>query len=499
MKSSNFKNNSGIRMRTLLCIILLFPFYVYSQDTLYLNLQECIDYAIENSPSAKSARSAYIARTERIKAFDAGFLPQLSFNASIPGLSRQIILVQDTGAVQVYQQQSQYLGYGGLNLSQKIAPLGSEISIFSGISRVDNIFNNQIQTNWRTNPFLLTYRQPIFSYNSMKWESKVQEINEFKNNNEFVSEIENISVLVTNRFFDLYIAEMNLKNAQQNIGVNDTLYTISKGRFEVGNIAENDLLQSELAFLNSKNAFERTMLDYRQAYDEFKISLGIPASKQIKITPPLTVPNVLVNENVALEKALANNPEIKNIELNNLRALMNLKMAESSNGINANLIASFGYNKSARIFESAYKDLLDQQELNLTLEVPIYRWGKGDSEIDAAYEEKRQIEINSELQRKNFEIEVRYQALRFNQLVNQIGIAAKADTIASKRFEVAINRYYIGKIDLNSFFIAQNEKDSAFQSYIQTLKSFWTAYYNIRKLTLYDFLNSKEISDKLIH
>ena len=45
---------------------------------------------------------------------------------------------------------------------------------------------------------------------------------------------------------------MTLANATANAAVNDTLYTLNKGRFEVGKIGENDLLQSELQLLGAR-------------------------------------------------------------------------------------------------------------------------------------------------------------------------------------------------------------------------------------------------------
>ena len=479
-------------MFKIILVILFAPLVLISQTNGAFELDECIEFAIKNSPSAKSAKANFRARTNRINAFKAGFLPQLSLNASVPGLSREIIPVLQPDGSQLFQPQSQYFGSGGLSLSQRIAPLGSEFTVFSGVSRID-AFGTQDYSIWRTTPFMMSYRQPIFTYNSMKWESKVQDVREMMNDNEYSSEIENISTNVTRRFFDLYIAKMNLRNAEQNIGVNDTLYTISKGRFEVGRIAENDLLQSELAYLNAQNAYERTLLDYKQAMDEFKIEIGLTGDQQLQVSPPLFVPNLKIDEEFAVQQAVENNPAIKNLEIDNLRADMSLRMAESNNGLNANLIASFGLNNSATLLPDAYNDLLQQQRLDLTLQLPIFTFGRGDSEIEAALEDKYRTEITTELQRKNLEIEVRYQALRLNQLLKQVEISAKADTIAARRFEVAINRYYVGKIDLNSFFIAQNEKDSAFQSYIQMLKNFWTSYYNMRRQTLYDFVSNRKI------
>jgi outer membrane protein TolC len=76
---------------------------------------------------------------------------------------------------------------------------------------------------------------------------------------------------------------------------------------------------------------------------------------------------------------------------------------------------------------------------------------------------------------------------QFEMLRLQIEITKKSDQVAQQRYLVAQNRYLIGKIDITNLNIALNEKDSAKRSYLEALKSFWTAYYDLRRLTLYDF------------
>jgi outer membrane protein TolC len=57
-------------------------------------------------------------------------------------------------------------------------------------------------------------------------------------------------------FFNLYAQQMTLRNASSNVVINDTLFTLNKGRFEVGKIGENDLLKTELALLRARAAAE---------------------------------------------------------------------------------------------------------------------------------------------------------------------------------------------------------------------------------------------------
>jgi len=47
----------------------------------------------------------------------------------------------------------------------------------------------------------------------------------------------------------------------------------------------------------------------------------------------------------------------------------------------------------------------------------------------------------------------------------------------------------IGKIEITDLTLAENEQENQRKQYIQAISSFWQAYYNIRSLTLYDFIN----------
>jgi hypothetical protein len=51
----------------------------------------------------------------------------------------------------------------------------------------------------------------------------------------------------------------------------------------------------------------------------------------------------------------------------------------------------------------------------------------------------------------------------------------------------------IGKIGITDLNIAQNEKDNARRGYFDGLQTFWRNFFEIRKLTLYDFVRNEPI------
>lgn len=136
---------------------------------------------------------------------------------------------------------------------------------------------------------------------------------------------------------------------------------------------------------------------------------------------------------------------------------------------------------------------LDQQQLRLGVTLPILDWGVARGKIKMAQSNQEIVRTTVEQDQLDFDQEVFLLVTRFNMQHNQVVIAAKADTVAQKGYEVTKARYLIGKITITDLNIAQNESDRSKSSYINTLRTYWRNYYDLRRLTLYDFENENSI------
>jgi outer membrane protein TolC len=83
--------------------------------------------------------------------------------------------------------------------------------------------------------------------------------------------------------------------------------------------------------------------------------------------------------------------------------------------------------------------------------------------------------------------------MQFNLQEAQLQLAAKADNIGQSRYNVTKERFLIGKIDVLELNIAQTERDNAKTRYISAMRNYWQFYYEMRRLTQYDFINSNPI------
>lgn len=484
-----------------LFIILTASFSAKAQETNQYNigtlsLDECITVAQDQSAVANAARYALIASRWQYKSFKADLLPSLSFSGNAPNYNKSIFSnILDNGQV-TFSSRTQSEAEAELRINQSILPTGGTLSLSSGITRL-GIFNDENTYLWQSTPLVVGINQPLFQYNHLKWRNRTEPLQYEIAQKEYVEEMEDIAQTVTQSFFDVYLAKINLENAKFNVTRNDSIYQISQGRYNVGSIAENDLLQSELALRNAESELTNAQIEYDRLINEFKILLGYPTEVELDLLAPEELPNIQVNIDKARQLALKNNSESLSYRLNEIQADQELAQAKSEASFGLALNAQYGLNQTSQDFTNLYTDPQNRQFFSLGFEVPIFNWGKQRAQINAARNQQREVANSIQFQRRQFIQQVDYTVSQFLQLRGQVLLAAQADTIAQRRYQVAQNRYLIGKIDITNLYIAQDEKDSARQSYIWALRTFWTGWYELRQLTLYDFQQNEPITYNL--
>ncbi|HEV8409795.1 MAG TPA: TolC family protein, partial [Gemmatimonadaceae bacterium] len=381
----------------------------------------------------------------------------------------------------------------GLTLSQQLPFTGGTLSFQSLVSQTQLSGSQQFKS-YTTTPFQVQLVQPLFRANEIRWGVREQELSIDIAERQYLETREQIALSATGAFFDFYSARLNLKNSIANAAVNDTVYRLNTGRVQVGKIAENDLLQSELAQLRAHAAVDQAQLEFDRSLAALRIAINVPPGTPLDVVVASEIPPVFaVDTLMAIKQALRNESQIKINEFSDVAARRTLAEAKLSGGPGANVIASYGLNQTAPILNQAYKNPLEAQAFSLQVSTPIFLWGAHSADIQAAEATRKQVTYNNQLSVANIEQTARFAALGFEQSRRGLIISAKADTVGSQRYDVAYNRYVIGRINYADLYIAQQEKDAALQAYVIALRQYWTSFYTLRALTLYDFEKGEPI------
>lgn len=460
-----------------------------------LTLQDAIAMAQAHGPQAEVARSSRDAARYKNDAFNARLLPQLFLTGNAANLNHGINPVPQPDGTTQYLGQSQNVSSLQLGFSQRIPLTGGTISVGSQLTRFDEFGNQNNAKYYQTSPVVVTLQQDLFKPRAVVWDERVQSLSASVAERGYLEAREDVAGSTADAFFNLYASQMTLANAQANATVNDTLYTLNKGRYEVGKIGENELLKSELALLRARASVDDAKLSRDRAEAALRRTIGMPEGQQFTIVAPDSIPTVEADPDLAVQMALKNSSVIQQNDLDNVQANREMTTAKLSNRFNASIIASAGFNQTAPVFGQAYQSPLGKQTLTVGLNFPMLQWGAGRADVESAKADEARVSANNKIRRDQLAEDARFSALALQQARRNVLISAKADTVAEKQFEVARNRYIIGKISNTDLYNAQGDKDSAVLSLVQALRSYWTAYYHLRRVTLYDFAAKEEMSD----
>ena len=479
-------------MRSLFVALVLAPAALVSQQPRALTLEEAIDLAQRQGPLAQVARSTRDMMRWRDQAFNSRLLPQIYLSGNAANLDRSInpITLPD-GSVNFVSQATNQSSLG-LTIAQKIPLTGGTLSVGSQLSRID-LFGDQTNKYWQTTPVVVRLQQDLFRPRTLVWDEKVQSLSSNVAERAYLEAREDVAGNTAAAFFDLYAAQRGLENAVANAGVNDTLYTLNKGRFEVGKIGENDLLKSELALLRARAALDDARLARDRAEAVLRRTISYPDGQSFTVVAPDSIPTIDADPDTAVKMAIKNSSTTEQSALDNIRAKRQSTEARLTNRFNASVSASVGFNQTAPVFDQAYQSPRGKQQLQVGVNMPMIQWGAGKADIEAAKANELQTAANNKSRRDALVEDARFSVLELQKAQRNVVISAKADTVAAKQFEVARNRYSIGKIAMLDLFTAQTEKDNALIARVQALRGYWTAYYHLRRVTLYDFAKKLEL------
>ncbi len=474
--------------------LLVIPERADADTPRFLTLEEVVEIAQNQSPDALMARHRFRGRYWQYRTFRAGYLPNLRFEATLPNLNRSISPITLPDGSDIFIRRSLATSSGNLSLNQTIGLTGGQLFMSSGLQRIDLIRDDDTEVSYLTTPISIGYSQPIFSYNPYKWERRIEPIRYEEAKRQYLESMEEISIRATNFFFDLLLAQINKDINEINLSSNDTLYRIAQGRYELGRIAENELLQMELNVLNSEATLEQSYIDYEAAMFRFRSFLALDEARDLELVPPEEPHQLRVDVGVALMEARKNRANMLAQERQMIEAESQVDQARAENRFNANLFAVYGLTQSADDFGDAYRNPLDQQQLRVGIQVPILDWGVSKGRVRMAESNRELVSTTVNQAMIDFEQEVFLRVMEFNMLENQLEIARKADVIADKRYEVTRERFLIGRIDIIDLNLALEEKDRAKQRYLAALRNYWRGFYEMRLITLYDFVNDQPIT-----
>lgn len=456
-----------------------------------LTLDEAIARArarsVDAAVSLNELRQAYW----EYRTFRADLLPEVSFNAKIPGYYKQYSTYQNEDGSFSFVRNNYLQMSGEVAVTQNIWLTGGSLSLSTSLDFLRQ-FDGNISNRYMSLPVALKLNQPIFGVNTIKWNRRIEPVRYNEAKAQFLSATEEVAMTTINYFFNLLIGRENVSIARQNLENATKLYDVAKAKREMGQISENDLLQMELNVLDARSSLTSAESDMKSYM--FQLRAFLDYGEDVSIVPsiPEKITEVDVTYDLALEKALENNKFAKNLRRRQLEA--DYAVAKAKGDLRQiSLFAQVGYTGVGNRIGDAYDPLKDNQVVEVGVKIPILDWGKRRGQVKVAQSNREVVESRLRQETMNFNQDIFILVERFNNQQQQVALATRADQIAQQRYATNVETYLIGKISTLDLNDSQVKKDQSRQEYFRQLYNYWYYYYQLRSLTLWDFSTSSGI------
>ena len=468
----------------------------WAQEARRLSLDETILLAQQKSPSAVAAQHTLRSAYWTYRNYLATYKPSVSLIES-PYYRRKFELVTQANGTTQYKYVNRMGNELTLQVSQQIPLTGGSLFIQSNLERTDQKLGNKSQHAYSTEPISIGYQQDMIGYNEMKWNRRIEPLRWQEAQKQYSETMELVAAQACNYFFALATAQTNVEIARCNLASADTLFSYAEGRYNIGTITENEMLQLRLNRLREENNLIDAEANLQSAAENLRNYLDLPTTTQLCAVTDDHLPQLEVPVAEALALALQNNPDPDNFRRSQLESRQNRAYVRANTGLKADLYLQFGLSQTGTELTDAYRRPSDMQYASVTISVPILDWGRGKGRRRVAQSNVDLADIRAEQGMKSFVQNVTQMVQQFNLQSRRVTVARQTDQTAMKRYEVARRLYILGKntiLDLNS---AIAEKDSSRRNYIQSLSAYWSLYYGLRSLTGYDFALQLPISHPL--
>ena len=456
-----------------------------------ITLEEAITIARVQSVDAAVALNELKTAYWEYRTFRADLLPEVSLAATVPSYAKSYSSYQQSDGTYTFVRNNFMQMSGALSINQNIWLTGGRLSLNTSLDFMKQLGGSKDE-RYMSVPVALTLNQPIFGVNTFKWNRRIEPVRYAEAKASFISATEEVTINTIRYFFNLLLAKENVGIARQNLENAEKLYEVAKAKRKMGQISENDVLQLKLNVLNAQSTLTNNESSLKSNMFQLRSFLALNEQEELEPILPDSLPSVVLDYQDVLDKALANNAFAHNVRRRQLQADYEVAKAKG-NLRQINLFAQIGFTGTDRTFKGAYNPLKDNQIVEIGFQIPILDWGKRRGQVKVAKSNREVTQSRLRQETMNFNQNLFILVEQFNNQRAQLAIADEADAIAEKRYKTNVETFMIGRISTLDLNDAQVSKDQARQKHISELYYYWSYYYQLRSLTLWDFEKNTNI------
>ncbi|RKD92814.1 TolC family protein [Mangrovibacterium diazotrophicum] len=457
----------------------------------FITLDKAMEIAMEHSPSIRTSLLALERSQQLLKAQKAALKSQFTLSLTPVEYSKNRTFDDYTST---WYTNESFASYGTFTVAQPVLLTDGTISLVNQFGwQNSNSTASGIENKVFTNTLNLAIDQPLFTYNKLKLELKTLELDLENSNLSYAMAKLNLEKQVSQYFYNVYLAQMSLSIAQDELKNTKATYEITKNKVDAGLSAMEELYQAELNYATSQSDVQNQQVSLDNAKDIFKQYIGMDIFEEIMVMTDVNVNPVEIDSKKAIEYGLSSRMEIRQREIDVESSQFDLITTKAENEFKGDVALSIGLigenEKLNNIFETPTRN----PRVSVAFNVPLFDWGEKKARIKAQEAVIQSTQLDLEEEKKQIIIDIRSVCRTLDNDRMQIDIAKQNERNAQLTYEINEERYKNGDLTGMDLSLYQTQLSEQKMAYAQALIDYKIELLNLKVQSLYDFEKQEPI------
>ncbi len=379
---------------------------------------------------------------------------------------------------------------GSFTITQPFLPTDATISLNNEFGWMKTYNESSLPnptSKYFSNNLYLNINQPLFTYNKRKLEMKGIELDYENANLNYTMQMLNLEKGVSQYFYQVYMAQMSLNIAKDELEKTQESYEIITNKVNAGLSAKEQLYQAELNLMNAKSALQNREVELENIKDEFKNYIGIAIKDEVITLADISITPTNVDLTIAVQHALDSRMELRQRQIEIENSQFDLIKTKALNEFKGDLNLSIGIFGENEVLANTYQNPTRSPKVSVSFSIPIFDWGEKKSRIKAQEAVLKSSEMNLDNQKNQIEMNIRKVYRNIQNLLNQIEIAKQNEKNAQLTYEINLERYRNGDLTSMDLKLYQNQLSEKKTSLLQAQINYKLELLNLKIQSLYDF------------
>lgn len=409
---------------------------VYGQEI--LTLEKCIELALRNNQTIKIAEEKLNSAHWKKEESFAGYLPQLSVSGT-------------------------YLRKKETDLpTQFLQGLGRSYSLFFA----DKIYTGRLsleQPIYTGGKIYQGNRQAVLAY-------QVAKEDYLKAKNELIARVKE-------SFYGLLLAKQMVAISQKAVAITEEHLRVTEALYNEGKVSQYDVSRAKVQLANAKTNLIKAKNGLKLAEETLLFLLNTKISGEAGIQGELKYLPVEIIPERALEDAMNNRPEIKQMKLEEEIGESLIKLTKARNKPNIVLAGNYDWQNDLL----STKGWHDTWQVLLVLNLPLFDGFSTRAKGKQSEVNLKQIKLNKDLVIEGIKLEVKQAVLNFQQAKESIDAQKENVNTAKDNLRIAQERYKLGLMSNIELRDAELTLTQAETNYYQAIADYLIALVKLDK------------------